>query len=971
MKKIGLFISLLSLMGSSRAQWTNIYNGQGDFSDVFNGTIVDGSGNTYLGGYTINPDLSKDILLVKLNNSGDTIWTRTFNGPGNGPDEATAITLDISNNILITGYQKGSGTGYDIITLKYNESGSLLWSTTYNYTTNEFDRGNAIITDNLNNVYIAGQSDKDITLNNNDDFIVAKYNASGVQQWVKRTNGIGNSTDRPSAIALDANNDVYVTGRSSNGSDDDYLTAKYNGATGAELWTNYFDRTHHDRATAIICNTATSNIYVTGRSNNGNNYDYVTICYNSGGTKLWQSIFDYVDDDRATNIGLDNAGNIYITGQSDIDASAIGVNYDILTVKYNSSGVQQFAQSFGGVAGGDDIPSGMIVTGTGNIYIAGTSDNDPSVNIEQDIIGLKYNNAGSLQWSASFNTPTVHNDVVQGIALDESGNLFIAGYSELVPDKNAVAIKFNSSGTLVWNYAYNGVGDNGDNAHAIIRDNANNIYLAGYTFGYEEDRNFLVMKIGASGTMHWAKTINGSSNAQSVDDAIALAIDNTGNIYATGFVKNSGTGYDIMLAKYSPLGDSLWSRQYNYATANETDKAVAIAIDASNNVYISGRSDQDATDVSNDDIITLKYNSTGTLVWEKRYNGTGNGLDNAKSIQISTAGNIYVAGKTFNGTNLDMIVIKYNSAGVQQWVKTFNGGFGDDEIKAINIDADENVYVTGNTTSATGDLDATIIAYNSGGTLIWFTHYDSGSQGNDEAKSITLDSEHNIIVAVTTAPDTITAVLNGDITVVKVSNTGEVIWDVTYLNALNDDASEAVVDELDNIIVTGQIDNGAAGVVDYDYLTWKLNSDGTVNATEIYNGVGSTNDVSNTLIAFSDAIYVTGGSYGTTSQRDIATLLYGTTPEWVQALTQNESPLLLYPNPAHAQFTIEFPDLLIQHHATITYAIIDVAGKIIFTETTSGSNKVQINSSGLQPGAYLIKATNDLHITTSKIIIIN
>ncbi len=971
MKKINLILCFLSLLGISQAQWTNTYNGEGDFSDMFNAIVADDANNSYQAGFTINPDLSKDILVVKLNASGDTVWTRVFNGLGNGPDEATAITLDNSGNILITGYQKGSGTGYDIFTMKLSTAGNLLWTAFYNYTTNEFDQGNAIVTDNSGNVYVAGQSDKDVSLNNNDDYLVVKYNASGAEQWVKRSNGTGNGTDRPSAMVLDANNDLYVTGRSSNLSDDDYFTVKYNGATGAELWKKYFDRTHHDRATDIVCNTANGRIYVTGRSNNGDNYDYATICYDGAGTEIWQNIFDYVDDDRATHIGIDNSGNIYVTGQSDIDASVVGINYDILTVKYNSSGVQQFAQSFGGDAGDDDIPSGMLVDDSGNIFICGSSDNNASTTIENDIVVLKYNSAGTIQWSTLFNTPTASNDVAKGIALDAAGNILITGYSENIPDKNATTIKLNSSGDNTWDYNYNGIGDNADNVHAIIRDNSNNSFLAGYTFGYEQDRNFMVMKIGAAGTMHWKNTINGTSNTQSTDDAIAISTDNLGNVYAAGFVKNSGTGYDMMVVKYNSDGDSLWAQQYNYDVANETDKAIGIAIDATNNVYVTGRSDQDAGIISNDDILTLKYSSAGILLWEKRYNGTGNGIDNAKAIQISDAGNIYVAGKTFNGSDMDMVVLKYNSAGVQQWVKIFDGNFGDDEVVAITIDADENIYVSGNSTTSTGDLDATVLAYTAAGSLSWSELYDSGANGNDEAKSISLDNENNIIIGVTTSPDTIAATLNGDITVVKFDIDGNQLWDATYTNALNDDASEATVDVNNNIIITGQTDNGTAGAANYDYITLKYSPEGTVAETEVYNGTGNASDVANTVIAFENEIYVAGGSYGATSQRDIVTILYGTSPESINNNAAVLTDINIYPNPASAQFNIDLTTLEIPVGSKVVATITDVSGRMVSKIYTTTGLILPVNCSTLAEGIYLINIIHENQIITNNTIILN
>ncbi|MBP8755139.1 MAG: hypothetical protein KBH39_13015, partial [Chitinophagales bacterium] len=336
MKKLSISLfSIFFLLSNINAQWTSRFNGQGDFSDVYNAIITNTSGISYQAGYTINPETSKDILLVKLNTSGDTIWTRIINGAGNGPDEATAITLDNAGNILITGYLKGSGTGYDIATIKFDANGNILWTSIYNYTSNEFDQGNAITTDASGNIYIAGQSDKDASLNNNDDFLIIKYNSAGIQQWTKRSNGFGNATDRPTAMVITSDGDIVVTGKSSNGNDDDYMTIKYEAATGNELWRKYFDRTHHDRATSIVCNNINGKIYITGRSNNGDNYDYATLCYDADGIQMWQAIFDYVNDDRATNIGIDASGNIYVTGQSDVNAAAIAVDYDILTVKYN------------------------------------------------------------------------------------------------------------------------------------------------------------------------------------------------------------------------------------------------------------------------------------------------------------------------------------------------------------------------------------------------------------------------------------------------------------------------------------------------------------------------------------------------------------------------------------------------------------------------------------------------------------
>ena len=165
-----------SLLGQ---QWTNTMNGQGDFTTVYNASCSDPSGSIYLCGATVNINQNKDILVVKLNGNGDTLWTNVYNGPASGMDEALAIAVDLNSNIYITGYQRGSGTGTDMVTIKYNSSGIIQWIQPYlsNILSDQTDKGNSIAVDASGNVYVTGQSDSDPSIVNNDDYITIKYNS--------------------------------------------------------------------------------------------------------------------------------------------------------------------------------------------------------------------------------------------------------------------------------------------------------------------------------------------------------------------------------------------------------------------------------------------------------------------------------------------------------------------------------------------------------------------------------------------------------------------------------------------------------------------------------------------------------------------------------------------------------------------------------------------------------------------------
>ena len=193
---------------------------------------IDDFGNVYVTGTTNGHDPlggDYDYGTVKYNSAGQQLWLNTYNGPMDGWDEARAIAIDKSGNVYVTGRSAGLGTGrFDYATVKYNSSGQEQWVARYNGPGNNWDGAEAIAVEGSGNVYVTGES----VGSNIFDYATIKYDSSGQQQWVARYDGPGNSIDDIArAIALDASNNVYITGTS----DGDYATIKYNGM-GQEEW---------------------------------------------------------------------------------------------------------------------------------------------------------------------------------------------------------------------------------------------------------------------------------------------------------------------------------------------------------------------------------------------------------------------------------------------------------------------------------------------------------------------------------------------------------------------------------------------------------------------------------------------------------------------------------------------------------------------------------------------------------------
>jgi predicted house-cleaning NTP pyrophosphatase (Maf/HAM1 superfamily) len=155
----------------------------------------------------------------------DTAWVRTYNGPGNSNDNATAIAIDGSGNVYVTGSSWDNATLEDYATIKYFPNGDTAWVRRYNGSGDNSDGASAVAVDGSGNVYVTGGS---VGSGPGQDYATIKYYANGDTAWVRRYNGPGNDHDVSGAIVLDGYGNVYVTGGSvGSGPGQDFATIKY------------------------------------------------------------------------------------------------------------------------------------------------------------------------------------------------------------------------------------------------------------------------------------------------------------------------------------------------------------------------------------------------------------------------------------------------------------------------------------------------------------------------------------------------------------------------------------------------------------------------------------------------------------------------------------------------------------------------------------------------------------------------
>ena len=413
----------LCAMGQINLYWDVRFNGTANYYDEGRNIITDNPGNIYVTGFSYNLGSFEDITTIKYNSAGVPLWTALYNGSGNSIDKASFIAADNAGNVYVSGYTTGSGSSFDYATVKYNSAGVQQWAEVYNGPGNAIDYITSMVVDPSGNVYVTGQSYGGFITQY--DIATIKYNSDGVQQWISRFDGSGSSNDIGSSLFTDNSGNVIVVGQSfeSNSGSYDYITIKYN-SSGDQIRISYYDGPGNgiDVATAVKSDNA-GNIYVTGYSRGtSSQYDIATVKYNSEGVEQWVSRHNGAanGNDGATGLVTDNDGNVFVTGYSGISGS----NYDIAVLKYDSNGIRQWLRSYNGTANQNDSSASIAIDNQGNICVAGFCN---STGTSKDFVTIKYNTNGIQEWLAVYNGSVNEDDVAYSTAFDQNGDVFVTG----------------------------------------------------------------------------------------------------------------------------------------------------------------------------------------------------------------------------------------------------------------------------------------------------------------------------------------------------------------------------------------------------------------------------------------------------------------------------------------------------------------------------------------------------------------
>ncbi len=782
--------------------WVKTYSERNQISN--SPSAIDANGNVYLTGYTYPVPGNQDATTIKYDALGNLQWVKNYDN--GGADNAKAIVLDASGNVIVTGESAGATSANDIFVIKYDgNTGAVLWTKRYNGAANGNESANAVTVDNNGTIFVTGY-----TTNTNGfrDYVTLKYDSNGNSGFISTYAGIANANNEAVSIAIN-NNRLYISGTANNINNtttgNDYITSYYNGNNGATNWRKLYDNaTNFDYATALT-KDAIGNIVVTGVSSNTQKFEYHTLMYNASGVQQWVNKLptNLVSPNTLPQITVDPLFNhFYVCGER------LGTLSDILVYQITPSGNTTWSETYNGTQNGTDAAVDLVVNALGVIYVAGASLNSSAkfdyttIRISQTPVvfppdqgnepfstaiqyfkndNLVLNTNGNVEPSVKFFTQ--NNSTFDFLQTNRISHVFAKIDTSIVDQDSLERIDLNflnaNPNTKLYEFdqhpdivnfyfahtGANGVSQNG--SKRIMEPNiwtnidlhyfTNNSGLK-YYFVVKPSANPKSIRLNVANAAI-QQNQNGSIQLKNkfgsvpYEKPIAYQINSMGSIVPVSFNPTyaiNGNDISFSIGSYNPvLPLVIMMKQIT-----PVQQPIQPIQNLNWSSYYGSSSAGDNTLFY--DVKTNNSNS----VW---VNGVANGIN--FPIQNAYQGS--------NGGSRDVVFLKFNTNGVRQWATYLGGSLNEAAVNRINgieVDNAGNLYSSFNTSSVNFPLnssnlpgayfdnvnavnianaspaDIAIINLSNSGQLLWSTYFGGDDPANPISIDLGLDANGNLIL---------------------------------------------------------------------------------------------------------------------------------------------------------------------------------------------------------------------------------
>ena len=602
------------------------------------GYIVTGHTKSYGAG-------NYDMILAKYDALGNLSWNKTWGG--SGEDHGNSVQQTSDGGYIVTGETLSYGAGNrDMFLAKYDSAGNLIWNKTWGgtsaetgYSVQQTSDGGYIVTGAIFS-YGAGSG----------DIFLAKYDALGNLAWNKTWGGTGD--DQGYSVQQTSDGGYIVTGYtvSYGAGSNDMLLVKYD-ALGNLTWNKTWGGASYDYGKSVQ-QTSDGGYVVTGYTNSygaGSN-DMLLVKYDALGNLAWNKTWGGTGDDQGYSVQQTSDGGYIVTGY----AGSYGGNGSIFLAKYDALGNLTWNKTWGGssteqgYSAQQTSDGGYIVTGYTYSYGAGSS----------DMVLAKYDSAGNIfgcssacgSPSASVSSPSASVSAPSASVSSPSASQASVSPAQSIPivanNTTEAGHAYTEALVVTGNTLLNGQLTMGANQiikaqggvflqNATDSNSAFKVQNAGGTTLLNVDTINKKLSVSGGGNTTFVKTWGGTPN----DDGQSVQQTSDGGYIVTGQTTGYGAGFsDMYLAKYDTSGNLSWSKtwggagyDYGYSVQQTSDGGYIVT--GSTSSYGAG----------SDDMFLVKYDSAGTLSWNKTWGGAG--YDYGYSIQQTSDGGYIVTGR--------------------------------------------------------------------------------------------------------------------------------------------------------------------------------------------------------------------------------------------------------------------------------------------------------------------------------------
>lgn len=806
-------IEITRRSSSGAVVWERRYEAPGgpSGSESAFGMVVHGTNIFITGSITTTNGPSPDFLTLKYRDTGELEWAARTDGPGQNNDSASDIAVDGDGNVLVLGGSIGTNGTSDIVVLKYDPAGNLLWTYSYDGPEHGADRGVAMRVDASGNTYIAGTSAEWSWAS---AVVTIKLDADGHELWIARETAAVLYGVTARGLDVDSAGNVVTVGVEWAYS----VTWKYD-ANGNRQWTARYRAEENASMSAVRVRfdgggdiITAANLYGSGTN------DAVVIKYSADGEQLWATRISHPNGVAHLNaLDVDFDGNSYIE---------VSPGSDVVTVKVSPDGIQLWSVTYNSEGFFSDSGEFLEVTPSGDVFVAGRSIHfteafvsvvkytqqpitgvaaavvtpalqvaDPGANvvftavtIGPEPIHFQWRKNGRPIPDATGSTLSLSNvqafhrgdySVIvsseAGVTVSPEARLSVRVPPEVViaPTQTvayvggdtafAATISGNDFATLQWRH--NGTNIPGATNEILRLENLNDEAIGSYdivvsTFGGTATSSAAGLRISRA-----VELIGNTPHRSSVlswDYEPQLHVLPNGD-FLIAARSNHLMGSSIVLYKHAANGDLLWTTAFE-STEFTNAAPSRLVLDGAGNIYISGVSARPSNDRA---WAVLKYTSGGQLLWSRILTGT-NFWGSIHAFAVDAEGDSTIATLGGSGGTRAMVT-RYNHAGDLQW--SYLDPSPDNDTISLAVDASGNTYL-GTTIRIGGNNETRLRKFDSTGAIVWTRPEAEGEYSRLGALAV--DTTGHLIVATMSQ---LSDVPESPMFVQKYSPAGQRLWE--------------------------------------------------------------------------------------------------------------------------------------------------------------------------------------------------